>query len=202
MVAGAADMIRRRGLRGTSVRELAEHSGAPLGSTYHYFPGGKEQLATEAVQFAGDAVSQLLREQLEAGPVAGMKAFLALWRRAITSSEFRAGCPVLAVTIEEPDDEAGAPLEAAARAFATWETLLADAMRQHGAAREDASRLATLMVASVEGAVAMCRARRSTQPLDQIAPQLETLVAAAIAPSLRATLRPGGAQSERPRAAP
>ena len=49
LVAGAADMMRRRGLNATSVRELAKHAQAPLGSTYHYFPGGKYQLAAEAV---------------------------------------------------------------------------------------------------------------------------------------------------------
>ena len=50
LVIGAADMIRRRGLNATSVRELAKHAGAPLGSTYHYFPGGKQQVVTEAVR--------------------------------------------------------------------------------------------------------------------------------------------------------
>ncbi|MFD0487949.1 TetR family transcriptional regulator [Saccharopolyspora spinosporotrichia] len=53
LVAGAADMIRRRGLNATSIREVAKHAQAPLGSTYHYFPGGKRQLAGEAVRFAG-----------------------------------------------------------------------------------------------------------------------------------------------------
>ena len=52
LVAGAADMIRRRGLNATSIREVAKHAGTPLGSTYHYFPGGKHQLAAEAVRYA------------------------------------------------------------------------------------------------------------------------------------------------------
>ncbi len=184
MVVGAADMIRRRGLRATSVRELAKHSGAPLGSTYHYFPGGKEQLATEAVQFAGQTISRLLCEQLEAGPVKGVQAFLALWRQAITNSDYRAGCPVLAVSVEEPSDDGTAPLEAAAVVFASWEELLANSMQRHGAAQEDARHLATLIVAAVEGTVAMCRAKRTAQPLDRIAPQLEALVRAAVAESV------------------
>ncbi|MFE0739517.1 TetR family transcriptional regulator, partial [Streptomyces sp. NPDC058855] len=36
IVAGAADMISRRGLSATSIREMAKHAKAPLGSTYHY----------------------------------------------------------------------------------------------------------------------------------------------------------------------
>ena len=58
MVMGAADMIRRRGLNATSVRELAKHASAPLGSTYHYFPGGKYELATEAVRWADDITAR------------------------------------------------------------------------------------------------------------------------------------------------
>lgn len=181
IVAGAADMISRRGLNATSIRELAKHAKAPLGSTYHYFPEGKQQLATEAVRYAGEAVGRILRRELDAGPVAGLRAFLALWRGIVVESDFRAGCPVLAVSVEEPSaGEVPPALAAAAEAFEGWERLLAQALREHGADRERAPALAALVVASVEGAIAMCRAKRSTRPLDQVAQQLEALIAAAL----------------------
>src|SRR5262245_1409991 len=110
IVAGAADMISRRGLNATSVRELAKHAKAPLGSTYHYFPRGKQQLATEAVRFADGAIAGALRRELEAGPVAGLRGFLALWRGTVLRSDFHAGCPLLAVAVEEPP--ADGPTEA------------------------------------------------------------------------------------------
>lgn len=181
IVAGAADLISRRGLNATSIRELAKHAKAPLGSTYHYFPEGKGQLATEAVQYAGGAVARLLRKELDAGPAAGLRAFLALWRGIVTESDYRAGCPVLAVSVEEPPaDEMPASLAAAAEAFGTWEQLLTEALRRHGADEEQAPGLAALIVASVEGAIAMCRAKRSMRPLDQVAQQLERLIAGAL----------------------
>jgi AcrR family transcriptional regulator len=95
-VAGAADMMSRRGLNATSVRELAKHAQAPLGSTYHYFPGGKYQLAAEAVRWADELATRTLLKELKAGPLAGLRAFLKMWRKILTDSEFRAGCPVLA----------------------------------------------------------------------------------------------------------
>ena len=49
LTAAAADLIRRRGLQATSVRELAKHAGAPLGSVYHYYPEGKQQFVSEAI---------------------------------------------------------------------------------------------------------------------------------------------------------
>ena len=179
LVIGAADMIRRRGLNATSVRELAKHAGAPLGSTYHYFPGGKQQVATEAVEFAGDVVSRTLAVELRRGPVVGLRAFLALWREVVMSNDFRAGCPVLAVSIEEPHDDETAPLDAAAKVFREWESLLATSLRDHGATRKDAEQVAALIVAAVEGTVAMCRASRSIEPLDKVAVQLERAVQAA-----------------------
>ncbi|MFJ9588369.1 TetR/AcrR family transcriptional regulator [Streptomyces acidicola] len=181
IVAGAADMISRRGLNATSIRELAKHAKAPLGSTYHYFPEGKQQLATEAVRYAGGAVARILRKELDAGPAAGLRAFLALWRGIVVESDFRAGCPVLAVSVEEPPaDEIPPALAAAAEAFEDWERLLAEALREHGADPERAPGLAALIVASVEGAIAMCRAKRSMQPLDRVAQQLEALIADAL----------------------
>lgn len=182
IVAGAADMISRRGLSATSIRELAKHAKAPLGSTYHYFPEGKQQLATEAVRYAGEAVARIVRRELDAGPAAGLRAFLALWRGIVVESDFRAGCPVLAVSVEEPaaDGEIPPSLVAAAEAFESWEQLLAEALRKHGAAPDQATGLAALIVASVEGAIAMCRAKRSMQPLDRVAQQLEALIVSAL----------------------
>lgn len=115
-------------------------------------------------------MARSLRRELEAGPAAGLSAFLDLWRRIVVESDFHAGCPVLAVAIEEPPaDEIPPALAAAAEVFELWETLLADSLREHGAEAEQAAQLATLVVAAVEGTVAMCRARRSTQPLDRTA---------------------------------
>ncbi|MFE2849322.1 TetR/AcrR family transcriptional regulator [Streptomyces scopuliridis] len=181
IVAGTADLISRRGLNATSIREMAKHAKAPLGSTYHYFPEGKQQLAAEAVRYAGDTVARLLRKELDAGPVAGLGAFLALWRKIVVKSDFRAGCPVLAVSIEEPPtDEIPPAVAAAAEVFDSWENLLAASLREHGVAADQAAQLATLVVAAVEGTVAMCRAKRSTEPLDRTAEQLQALIVGAV----------------------
>ena len=180
IVAGAADMIRRRGLSATSIREVAKHAGTPLGSTYHYFPGGKDQLAAEAVRWAADTVQKVLAAKLRKGPVDGLKAFFALWRQIVTETEFQAGCPVLAVAIEQtatPD-----ALTAAAQAFRTWSDQLATSLEDHGVAQRRARSLAQLTVAAAEGAVAMCRVQRSIEPLDDVATELTLLLEAAIVP--------------------
>ncbi|MGX1808999.1 TetR/AcrR family transcriptional regulator [Nocardia sp. NPDC055321] len=183
LVVGAADMIRRRGLNATSVRELAKHAHAPLGSTYHYFPGGKTQLATEAVTFAGDMTAALLARELENGPAQGLRAFLQMWRQILVDNDFQAGCPVLAVAIEDLPEAETAPHEAAAAAFARWIDLLTSSLCEHGADPVDAERTATLIVTAVEGSVALCRAERSARALDRITEKLELIVQDAIPPN-------------------
>ncbi|MFJ8488966.1 TetR family transcriptional regulator C-terminal domain-containing protein [Streptomyces sp. NPDC094038] len=141
------------------------------------------------MRYAGAAVERLLRKELDAGPVAGLRAFLGLWRGIVVASDFRAGCPVLAVSVEEPlpGDEIPPALIAAAEAFDTWEGLLTAALRDHGADPEEAPEPATLVVASVEGVIAICRARRDTAPLDRVAHRPEALLDATLDGRVRGT---------------
>lgn len=176
MVAGAADMIARRGVNATSVRELAKYTGAPLGSMYHHFPGGKGQLAAEAVRRADDLTARTLTHAMAAGPTDGLDGFIDMWRKALVDSGFQAGCPVLAVAVEELPDGESAPRDAAVFAFGSWTSILAAALRNHGVAPAQAMGTATLIIASVEGAVAMCRAERATQPLDTVSRELRNVL--------------------------
>ena len=53
VVVAASAMLAQHGLNATSIRETIKRAEAPLGSTYHHFPGGKHQLVVEAVELAG-----------------------------------------------------------------------------------------------------------------------------------------------------
>src|SRR5579864_6666093 len=52
MVESAAMLIRERGIHGVGLREVVAHSGGPRGSLGRFFPGGKTQLMTEALDLA------------------------------------------------------------------------------------------------------------------------------------------------------
>jgi AcrR family transcriptional regulator len=62
MVVSAALLIRERGAHATAISDVLEHSGAPRGSAYHYFPGGRTQLLCEAVDYAGEHVGAIIAE--------------------------------------------------------------------------------------------------------------------------------------------
>ncbi|MCG8610499.1 MAG: TetR/AcrR family transcriptional regulator [Pseudomonadales bacterium] len=164
-------------MNATSIRELAKAAKAPLGSTYHYFPNGKKQVVTEAVQFAGDKISNMLTKALKNGPVAGLDSFLHLWRDVIESTDFKAGCPVIAVAMEEATNEdIEAAHQAAALVFNRWQKLLSESLVQAGINESRANSLATMIIASAEGALAICRATKDFEPFDQVTDQLHFLL--------------------------
>ena len=180
MVRSAAFLFRERGYSGTGFRDVIAHSGAPRGSIYHHFPGGKVQLAEEAVRYAGDFLDAGIQAAVEGGDAAAaVEAFVGWWRQVLVKSEFRAGCPVVAVTVES-HDEAPQLTTAASAAFARWQDTLATGLGNAGVPDARAERLATLIVAAVEGATILCRAHRDVRPLDDVVAELKELARAAV----------------------
>lgn len=178
LVLGAADLIGRRGLRGATVRDLAWHSGTPEGSTYHYFPGGKQELAAAAVRLIGEQVAQQVGTGCEdGGPLHGLQVLIDAFRQLMVSTDCQGGCPVLAVAVEGSEGYAVAPaLVAAAEVYDQWTDILAASLARHGVDEPDAKRIGALVVATLEGAVALCRANGRIEPLNEIAKPLESLV--------------------------
>lgn len=192
MVAGAADLLSRRGVHATTLRDVVRHTATPRGSLGHHFPGGKQQMLEEALRYAAETVAVPLEALLhEQGALGGLQAFVAWWRRVLEKSGFEAGCPVLAAAVEPVADDAS-PTDAdraaadrlrllAQQAFERWQAVFGAALRREGVAAARAARLGALAVAAIEGAVVMCRAARSAQPLDDVARELESLIASALA---------------------
>jgi AcrR family transcriptional regulator len=179
MIESAALLMRERGVQATSFSEVLAHSGAPRGSIYHHFPGGKAQLIEEATQYAGEFTAAALAAALaQEDPVAAIARFTSMWRRILTRSDFADGCPVVAATLE--GDAPASARAAAAGAFSNWERLLADGLEPHGIAPERSASIATLAIAAIEGAVVLARAQRSTGPLERVADELERLLVDAL----------------------
>ena len=61
MVRSAAALFGSRGLTATSFSDVLAVSGAPRGSIYHHFPGGKKQLAQDAIGWTSEQVLGHLR---------------------------------------------------------------------------------------------------------------------------------------------
>jgi AcrR family transcriptional regulator len=169
MVEGAVRLLARQGLQATSFSEVLELTGAPRGSVYHHFPGGKEQLVGAAVDLAGDRAIQLLDDKAGASPEEITAYFLGIWRTILSRSQFQAGCAVLAVTVAT---DSGELLNHAAAVFRAWRQRLGELFEAGGLGARHAAQLAATLIASSEGAVVLSRAEQSMEPFDLVAEQL------------------------------
>ncbi|MFD6275082.1 TetR/AcrR family transcriptional regulator [Streptomyces sp. NPDC060209] len=176
MLRSTAALLREYGASATSIDRVLAHSGAPRGSVYHHFPGGRTQLIEEAVALAGDFMAGVIHSAMQADdPVEAIDAFFAPWRDRLIESRFRAGCPIVAVAVETNDDAPHLARKAGA-VFADWQDAFTAMLRRHGLPEERARRLAALVVAAEEGAIVMCRAQRSTGPLEAVAAEIHDLL--------------------------
>jgi TetR/AcrR family transcriptional regulator, lmrAB and yxaGH operons repressor len=177
MLLSAAQVMRERGAAGVTIDEVLARSGAPRGSVYYHFPEGRNQLLTEALRYSGDSMTAMIDDAAGWGARALLREFVEFWERLLTEGDFAAGCPVVAAAIGSDDaepklsDEAGAIL-------GRWCTALTHAFANDGFDDADASSLAMMSIASLEGAVVLSRSTRSTNPLRQVGEQLEFLIKA------------------------
>lgn len=178
MVISAVTLFRERGVAATSLRDVVDHAQAPRGSIYHHFPGGKAELAAAATRMAGDFIDSVLVGVLDdADPSTAIDKFVAYWEHALTKSDYEQGCPVAAAALSGSETPAARTL--AGDAFAIWEARISDSLRRRGIPAPQARDLATLAICSIEGAILVARARRTTEPLRQVARQLRMAINAA-----------------------
>jgi AcrR family transcriptional regulator len=180
MVISAALLIRERGAQPTAIADVLEHSGAPRGSAYHYFPGGRTQLLCEAIDYAGEYIAARIADAKSGLDV--LDDLIANYRRQLVRSEYRAGCPVVAVAVEagDPDkqEQATPVIDRAAAVFARWTDLIAARLVADGVSASRADELAMLSTTAIEGAIVVARASRDLKPLDLVHGQLRDLVQA------------------------
>lgn len=178
MIASAAMLIRERGARPTAIGDVLAHSGAPRGSAYHYFPGGRTELLCAAVDYAADYVADTMAAA--SSGIRMLDTAVRFYREGLLASDYRAGCPVMAVAVEAGDPDTGSqPIEHAAAAFGKWRDLICTRLVSDGVSRGAATELATLVIAALEGALVMARTERDLAPLDAVHRQLRGLLKAA-----------------------
>jgi TetR/AcrR family transcriptional regulator, lmrAB and yxaGH operons repressor len=165
MVRSAATLMRERGIHGVGLREIVAHSGGPRGSLGRYFPGGKTQLMTEAIDVAlaglFDEVDRALTDA-ETFPEA-IGVIVAPWRRLLADHDFALGCPLAATVVDAADND---DLRVhAGELLAQWKASVAGIYVKFGDPPAVAEEHSTVVLAALEGALILARARRSTEPL-------------------------------------
>ena len=96
MVQAARQLIRERGYHATAISDVLERSGAPRGSVYFHFPGGKPQLAVEAADVARPRAGAVHRPRRRAGRLRRglVEVYLDLAREGMVDSDYTRGCGI------------------------------------------------------------------------------------------------------------
>ncbi|WP_367132777.1 TetR/AcrR family transcriptional regulator [Saccharothrix sp. HUAS TT1] len=169
VVRTAAELFRSQGYHATGLNQVLAEGGAPKGSLYFHFPGGKEQLAVEAVALAGNDLRAALTAVLaaEPDPAKALSQALELLGGQLLASDFRNGCPIATVALDAASDSE--PIRAACdEVYRSWHQVIAEHVGDDD--------LATVALAAIEGALLLARTRRSLDPLHAVGARLGALL--------------------------
>ena len=177
IVTAALVLFRRQGYTATGLNDIVELSGAPKGSLYHYFPDGKLSIAEAAVRQGGANAAATLNGLAKSGNsaaklVRGYGKLLAKW---MAKSHFRDGSPISAVLQETAIDNKKISI-AGIEAFASWRAPIVAQLTASGVNAARAERLATLVIAAIEGSLVQARVEQSANPIKAVAQELEELL--------------------------
>lgn len=202
MVRGAADLIRKKGVSGTGLRQVVKHSKAPRGSLQHYFPGGKDQLVEEALLWMGSVAARHVRRFTHQANPRVPSALLALmvdeWRTLFLTAGYAPGCPLVAAAADVASTN-DSLRETIKRAFDEWLEPVAAALVEMGVPAARSASLAVLTISALEGSIVLSRTRRDITPLDVLVKEVGPILDSAVSTRRRRPDRKftGGSQSRR-----
>lgn len=178
LIDAAVQLFGERGYEGVGIAELLTRAGAPRGSLYFHFPGGKEQIGAEAVKRVGLEVAARFRGLHESGVDIDTFIERVFKTTAKESADrmFQASCPMAAVASGFGCSDVH--LRAAVgEAFSAWEGEVSHAMEARGMSAENAAIFASAMISAMEGAFIVSKAQGSVAPHANAARALKALAA-------------------------
>ncbi|MCF4166263.1 TetR/AcrR family transcriptional regulator [Zavarzinia compransoris] len=150
-----AEVFREFGFEGASLARITAATGLGKGSLYHFFPGGKEEMATAVLA----EIDAWFEREIYAPLRDGTDAAAAIAHMFDASEAyFRSGrrvCLVGAFALGDTRDRFAAALSTY---FAAWVEALDMALRRLGWPAEAAAGAAAEAVGAIQGAIVLARA--------------------------------------------
>lgn len=177
MVRAAADLMQRRGYVGTGIADILVKAGAPRGSLYHHFPGGKREIALEAIAYARRIFARDLDKIANESKSLDdyLAALCALSKRDLVASKFDASCPIAATALDVPNEEKEI-LAACAETFDHWAQSVGHGLDRHRRPADQTASLGHLFLRALFGAAMAARVGRNAEVIDETIRQLRPLV--------------------------
>lgn len=168
------EIFREYGFEGASLSVIGTRTGLGKGSLYHFFPGGKEEMASAVLEhidtWFAENLFRPLREEADARA--------AIRRMFRTVDDYfcsgRRVCLVGSFALGNTRDRFAATINGY---FAAWIDVLADALRRAGKERRAARELSEDVVAGVQGALVTARALDSPEVFKRALRRLQARLA-------------------------
>src|SRR5262249_2434371 len=176
-----ARLFQRQGYAATGLNQVLAESGAPKGSLYFHFPGGKEQLAAESITISGTRAGEQMAAIVSAAedPAAAFSGLASLFAANLSESGFHDGCPVATVALEAAADSE-AIRSCCESVYGTWAEGLSVALERWGVAPQDCLPVSELAISALQGAILLAKIRRDPTVLHSVARQLACQISRSI----------------------
>jgi AcrR family transcriptional regulator len=121
IITATGELFRRQGYNGTSLKQVTTASGAPTGSLFHFFPGGKEELADAVLRTGGAAYRELYEVIADAAPdpARAVTDFFDGAAAVLEETGYLDACPIGTVALEVASTN-DRLRQATADVFASW----------------------------------------------------------------------------------
>jgi len=181
IVEATAALFQQRGYTGSGLKQISTDSAAPFGSLYHFFPGGKEELAAATLRWSGHGYQLLVTTVFDAAPdiVTGVGDAFEGAAEALRLSDYADACPIATVALEVASTNE-VLRQVTAEIFEAWIAALARRFAAAGIAVDRSRELAIAFVATLEGGFLLCRAAKDTAAMDALGRTMVDTVRAAL----------------------
>lgn len=175
LVETTAALLRSQGYHATGLSQIVAESGAPRGSLYFYFPGGKDDLAIAALEASSEMWRTRILAVLAAARDLGgaIDGLVTAVGDDLEASGWVAGCPVATVALESTSEPVRAMVAAH---FQRWLDVSVELLTRFGVAPPLAQELGLVGLSSLEGALLLARVQRSRAPLIAVGRALRAMV--------------------------
>jgi TetR/AcrR family transcriptional repressor of nem operon len=184
IVAAAAPIFNQHGYEGSSLAALMAATGMKKGGIYRHF-SSKEELAAEVFDYTWAAAWKARMAHVD-DEIRGIDRLKLLIANFIDyRSPVIGGCPILNTAVDS-DDGNGVLRARVGKALRSWIARLQSIVKQAAQRGEtrpgvDPKTVATLIVASLEGALMMARLERNDQALRRVQRHLNHYLEAEVA---------------------
>ncbi|MBD2451893.1 TetR/AcrR family transcriptional regulator [Nostoc sp. FACHB-152] len=158
----AAELFNQQGYAGSSISDIMRVTGLQKGGIYNHFQS-KDELALQAFDFAIACVSQhtLAAVKSKHHAIERLEAIIEVFSTFVNNPPIKGGCPLLNTAVES-DDTNPALRDRAQQAMNSWRNLIFQIIEKgitRGEIRSgvDADEIATIIIATLEGAIMMSK---------------------------------------------